>query len=1124
MSRPPAPPPASAEAVDASFAELFEELACRIQRGEPVDLEAVARGHARHAERLRQLLPAVELVAQVGSRAPADGLSFPPPGADDARSLPEALGDFRILREVGRGGMGVVYEAEQLSLGRRVALKVLPFAATMDPRHLQRFQNEARAAAGLHHTNIVPVYSVGSERGVYFYAMQFIDGRTLADVIRELRQPSSPLSPRGRGAGGEGAAEVAAVPTTAHAPADGAGEPKAETEPAARRSTLATPGPARDRENFRRVAGLGVQAAEALDHAHQAGVVHRDVKPANLLLDASGRVWVTDFGLAHLQNADAGLTLTGDLVGTLRYMSPEQALAKRVPIDHRTDVYSLGATLYELLTLEPAFTGKDRQELLRQIAFEEPARLRRLDRRIPPELETIVGKALEKNPADRYGTAQELADDLRRFLKDEPIRARRPTPVQRARKWAQRHRAAVWAAAVCLSVTLLVLAISIGWEARDREAQRAATAGQVKAALNEAAGLQAHQKWQDALGAVKRAEALLTNGGGDAALHNRAQELGKDLEMAARLDDLRTRKTYHDPLGFYVGDAPADIAYGRAFEAYGIDVLAGTPDQAATAIQARTIREPLIAALDDWILVQPDAGLRERLRAIAELADPDEGRIRLRRAVAAKDRRGLEELAARPEAAGLPPYTAYLLGKALSDAGAGPQAVQVLAAAQQRRPQDFWLNYRLGILFLMGPGVPSRPEVAAGYLRAALAARPDYPTVYMYLGLALPGPEHLDEVIALNRKAVELNPSYWIAHCNLFSALAKQGRLDEAMAAMREAVRLRKDDPVGHYCLGNVLRDKGQLDDAIDEFGEAIRLRPDYPEAHTNVGICLCSKGLLDEGMAETRAALGTKQSFPEAYIAHTNLGHILQDKGRLDEAIAEFRKAIRLKPDYREAHDRLRDVCAERGEWDQAAAEFAAAFDKETPNDPYVWFEHACLQLQVGDAAGYHKLCDRMRERFGESQDVDAVALMAHTCALAPGGTGDAAAEIRLAQRRLDLTPPPSVHHAWSMHVMGLACYRAGQDQQAIEWLSTGLAEDPAWRGRGVSWLLLAMAHHRLGQAAEARHWFDTADTWIKQMTPNEPDKGGRITPPDWNWRDWLIVQLFRREAEEVLQKKPGS
>src|SRR5207245_8636025 len=208
---------------------------------------------------------------------------------------------------------------------------------------------------------------------------------------------------------------------------------------------------------FRSVAHLGTQAAEALEHAHQFGVIHRDIKPANLLVDANGRLWITDFGLAHCQS-QPGLTMTGDVVGTLRYMSPEQALAKRTALDARTDVYSLGATLYELLTLQPAYNGRNREEVLRQIAFEEPRLPSRWNKAVPAELETIVLKAMAKSPEERYATAQELADDLERYMKDEPIRARRPTLVQRLKKWMRRHLAVVWTAGLSL-VAILVLAV-----------------------------------------------------------------------------------------------------------------------------------------------------------------------------------------------------------------------------------------------------------------------------------------------------------------------------------------------------------------------------------------------------------------------------------------------------------------------------------------------------------------------------------------------------------------------------------------------------------------------------------------------------------------------------------------
>ena len=198
-----------------------------------------------------------------------------------------------------------------------------------------------------------------------------------------------------------------------------------------------------------------MQAAEALEHAHSLGVIHRDIKPSNLLVDVRGNLWITDFGLAQMESG-ATLTMTGDILGTLRYMSPEQALAKRVLVDHRTDIYSLGVTLYELLTLQPAFPADDRHELLRQIAFEEPKPPRRVNKAIPAELETIVLKAMAKNPAERYATAQELADDLRRFLADEPIRARRPNVLQRMRKWSRRHRAIVTTACAVAACALLI--------------------------------------------------------------------------------------------------------------------------------------------------------------------------------------------------------------------------------------------------------------------------------------------------------------------------------------------------------------------------------------------------------------------------------------------------------------------------------------------------------------------------------------------------------------------------------------------------------------------------------------------------------------------------------------------
>jgi WD40 repeat protein len=307
--------------------------------------------------------------------------------------------------------MGIVYEAEQESLGRHVALKVLPSHALLDPKHLHRFEREARAAARLHHTNIVPVFGVGQQEGLHYYVMQFIQGLGLDAVLDELRRLRQAQTSSG------GAPPASAL----HLPGQAEG------------ASLSGAG----RTYWRSVARIGVQVAEALAYAAGQGVLHRDIKPSNLLLDAKGNVWVTDFGLAKLSGSEE-LTHTGDIVGTLRYMAPERFQGQT---DARSDVYALGLTLYELLTLRPAFEGTDRNKLVAQVMHAEPLRPRQLEPEIPRDLETVVLKAMDRDPARRYSTATELADDLRRFMGGEPIRARRVSAWQRAVLWARRRPA-----------------------------------------------------------------------------------------------------------------------------------------------------------------------------------------------------------------------------------------------------------------------------------------------------------------------------------------------------------------------------------------------------------------------------------------------------------------------------------------------------------------------------------------------------------------------------------------------------------------------------------------------------------------------------------------------------------
>lgn len=417
----------------------MDEIHERLMEGQSIDLEPYIEQFPEHADELRKYATTMMAVMEFGGH-PSDQQD----GDKTNAPVHRRVGEFTIVGELGRGGMGIVYEALQGTLGRRVALKILPYAAFVDEVKLKRFQNEARAAASLHHPNIVPIHSVGSDKGVHFYAMQLISGPSVADLLQQLRAEkktaSRPERPKDQDA------SVAAEADT-------------HQDVQAAISTLHSDS---RRDFVRTTMEWTRQAAEGLAHAHENGVLHRDIKPANLLIDQQNNVWITDFGLARLES-DASITATGDLIGTVRYMPPEVVSGKRVLVDHRADIYSLGLTMYEMLTLSAAFPGDDREHLIRQIMHEDPVPLRRLDSSIPPELEIVFLKATEKQPQDRYGSAQEFADDLQRILDDRPILARPPSLVARALKWAARHRAAVISTGVA-AFFAMVVSLAVLWQ------------------------------------------------------------------------------------------------------------------------------------------------------------------------------------------------------------------------------------------------------------------------------------------------------------------------------------------------------------------------------------------------------------------------------------------------------------------------------------------------------------------------------------------------------------------------------------------------------------------------------------------------------------------------------------
>ncbi|QDV23333.1 serine/threonine-protein kinase [Aureliella helgolandensis] len=387
------------------LASILDQVLSGLEQGEAHDVQQLELEHpdladvlVLYLEKLSALVPMPTGAKQ--ENAPLIDVEFN-----------QQLGDFRLLHEIGRGGMGVVYEARQASLNRTVAIKLLPLASMLDAHQIARFQNEAHAAGLLNHANIVPVYCVGVERGIHFYAMQLINGLSMEAWIEEQRSyRHEQWNPSGCVA-------------------------------------------------WQTIVSWAAQISEALHAAHEAGVVHRDVKPSNLMLDEAGKVWITDFGLARVQS-DVSLTGSGDLLGTMRYMSPEQACGEAALVDGRCDIYSLAATIYEMLALRPVHEGSDAATLLKKIDAHQLTPLRQICRELPRDLETVLHKALSKSRDQRYETARDFAADLRRVLAEEPTVARPPTPLDRIVRWGSKHRRSVLAS--LLIAALAVIGLGVG--------------------------------------------------------------------------------------------------------------------------------------------------------------------------------------------------------------------------------------------------------------------------------------------------------------------------------------------------------------------------------------------------------------------------------------------------------------------------------------------------------------------------------------------------------------------------------------------------------------------------------------------------------------------------------------
>jgi serine/threonine-protein kinase len=1037
-----------------------------------------------------------------------------PPAEPHAAGLPQVPG-YGLEAEIGRGGMGVVYKARHLRLNRTVALKMLLAGAYAGPHERERFQREAEAVAGLRHANIVQVHDVGDHEGRPYFTMEFVEGGSLAHQLAGVPQPA------------------------------------------------------------RQAAVLARTLAEAVQAAHEGGIIHRDLKPANVLLTADATPKIGDFGLARRLEGGPGPTQSGALLGTPSYMAPEQARGKGRAIGPATDVYALGAILYELLTGRPPFRAETAAETILQVIHQEPASPARLNAKVPRDLETICLKCLCKEPERRYGSARALVDELGRFLEGRPIQAR---PVGwPARFWRFCRRNPMAAALAATALALIALAIGGGtWLMQRRAERQAQLRSGVGTAVAQAESLRKRFHFQEARELLEQARQLL--GPTEPEDLRRQLDPARDaLELAESLDRARLGAAILVD-GRFV-PARAETLYEAAFTNAGLGRPGDDREALAARVRGSPVRAEIVAALDDWASRSEDPARRAWLLAVARGADPDPSREHLRQPELWQDGRRLTRVVQELRVAELSPQLATAMGRVLGRTGG--EAVPLLSAAQAHFPQDFWLNFELG----MALDQVRRSDEAIGFFRAALALRPDASPVHHAMGVSLRSVGRLDEAIASFQQALDKDSSFAVAHNNLGTTLAERGRADEAIRHYEEAIRLDSaESGAAHSNLGAALYKQGRVDEAILHLRESIRINPTASAfACTHLGTALYDKGRLKEAIgyfeqalqldpnldaaryrlfscryAAARAALknsagqGSPEKVPDEQErarlrrqalswlrANLELKAEMLNKSKLvwwslvawqtDSALAAVRDRealARLPAGEREqwqalwadvaalvAGDPLEQgrVHAARRDWKRAADSYARAFERGVPSGD-IGFEHAAVLLLSGDQRGYASACAQMLRQYGKTPSLRAYHV-ARACTLAPDSVPEASLLGRLAETELQTYGQAF----WSLTEQGALHFRAGRFPQAVAMFEQSLRADPMPGKAVVNWLWLALTQERLGRSEEAHHRLNKAQAWLDQYRDGMPARAEEEL--GLHLHNWLEAHVLRREAEALIR-----
>jgi tetratricopeptide (TPR) repeat protein/tRNA A-37 threonylcarbamoyl transferase component Bud32 len=934
-----------------------------------------------------ELLPEVRKRWQAFSSIDAEYQALlPEPGAPAQDAGWPQIPGYEIEAVLGQGGMGVVYKARHLRLGRPVALKMLLAGPLARQVERERFLREAQAVASLRHPNIVQVHDVGDVDGRPYFTMELVEGASLAERIRGV--PQAP----------------------------------------------------------RRAAALLATLADAVHAANRSGIVHRDLKPSNILLSEDGTPKVTDFGLARRWQDDAGLTLTGHPLGTPSYMAPEQARGDKSALGPATDVYALGAVLYELLTGRPPFRADTPTATLQQVLADEPVSPARLNPGVPRDLETICLKCLNKEPHKRYASARALAEDLRRCERGEPIKARPVGPLERAVRWVRRRPALAGALAAGFVLASALVATGLWWYAQ-RTALEAAAVAYAEADLRESERLRDRGEFKASAAVLKRAKDRL----GEFVPPDLRDRLGAafdNLELVTRLDAIRLERAVVKPQALVKGPtellgvltpsgtkvsndgqpARAGTSSGRhyeeAFREVGIGAPADDPAAAAVRVRDSPVRDAVVAALDDWAACATNPHQQAWVLAVVRRADPDPWRDRVRDTATWDDPAALRELADRAPVARQSPQLLAVLGARLR--AKKLDAVGFLERAASAHPSDFWVNVEMGNALCD----QSREREAFGYYRTALALRPETASVRYALG-------------------------------DLYLA---QRRWDEAVAEYEQAARLDPGNPWCHNRLGFTLAWKGGRDDeAITHFREAIRLD----------------------------ASIGWSHYF---------LAIALEKHGCLAEAIDEFRELARLSPEKRtEAQQRLRGLLLRLGRGAEACAEWKAEL-AAGPAEHAAWFGYAELCLYLRDEAEYHRARSALLAQFGKVTDRAVAERVGRACLLLPAPEDELCQAVALTDRAVaGERAGHELAYPYFLFAHGLARYRQGRFDDAVK-LMTG--EAAAVMGPCPR-LVLAMAQHQKGRNNQARHtlaeainaydWHtdraDNQDAWIAHILRREAE-----------------------------------